>query len=45
MESLGFKLRDEAWLQTLTQDVAKTSEIEDEHLDTEQVRSSTARRL
>jgi Fic family protein len=45
MESLGFKLRDEAWLQTLTQDVAKTSEIEDEHLDTEQVRSSIARRL
>lgn len=45
MESLGFKLRDEAWLQTLTQDVLKTSEIEGEHLDTEQVRSSIARRL
>jgi Fic family protein len=38
MESLGFKLRDEAWLQTLTQDVVKTSEIEGERLDTEQVR-------
>jgi Fic family protein len=45
MESLGFKLRDEAWLQTLTQDVIKTSEIEGERLDTEQVRSSIARRL
>ncbi len=45
MESLGFTLRDEAWLQTLTQDVVKTSEIEGERLDTEQVRSSIARRL
>jgi len=45
MESLGFKLRDEAWLQTLTQDVLKTSEIEGERLDTDQVRSSIARRL
>jgi Fic family protein len=41
----GFTLRDEAWLQTLTQDVVKTSEIEGELLDTEQVRSSIARRL
>jgi Fic family protein len=45
MESLGFRLRDEAWLQTLTQDVIKTSEIEGERLDTDQVRSSIARRL
>jgi len=45
MEALGFKLRDEAWLQTLTQDVVKTSEIEGERLDTDQVRSSIARRL
>jgi Fic family protein len=45
MESIGFKLRDEAWLQTLTQDVLKTSEIEGERLDTHQVRSSIARRL
>jgi Fic family protein len=45
MESLGFTLRDEAWLQTLTQDVVKTSEIEGERLDAEQVRSSIARRL
>ncbi|MFI3157484.1 MAG: Fic family protein [Methylococcaceae bacterium] len=45
MESLGFTLRDEAWLQTLTQDVVKTNEIEGERLDSEQVRSSIARRL
>jgi Fic family protein len=45
MESLGFGLREEATLQTLTQDVVKTSEIEGEKLDTEQVRSSIARRL
>ncbi len=45
MESLGFTLREEATLQTLTQDVVKSSEIEGEHLDTEQVRSSIARRL
>lgn len=45
METLGFKLRDEAWLQTLTQDVIKTSEIEGELLDKAQVRSSLARRL
>jgi Fic family protein len=45
MEALGFKLRDEAWLQTLTRDVVKTSEIEGERLDIDQVRSSLARRL
>ena len=45
MEALGFDLREEATLQTLTQDVIKTSEIEGEKLDTEQVRSSIARRL
>jgi len=45
MEALGFGLREEATLQTLTQDVIKTSEIEGEKLDTEQVRSSIARRL
>jgi Fic family protein len=33
----------EATLQTLTQDVVKTSEIEGEKLDTQQVRSSLAR--
>src|SRR5436190_6759693 len=45
MEEQGFTLREEATLQTLTQDVVKTSEIEGEMLDTKQVRSSLARRM
>ena len=45
MEALGFPLREEATLQTLTQDVLKTSEIEGEKLDAGQVRSSLARRM
>ena len=45
MEALGFRLQQEAVLQTLTADVLKTSEIEGEKLDAEQVRSSIARRL
>ncbi len=45
MEGLGFRLREEAALQTLTQDVMKSSEIEGEVLDVAQVRSSIARRL
>lgn len=45
MEALGFPLREEAVLQTLTSDVLKTSEIEGEKLNAEQVRSSIARRL
>jgi hypothetical protein len=45
MEALGFKLRQEAVLRTLTEDVLKSSEIEGEKLDAEQVRSSIARRL
>src|SRR6266853_5275709 len=45
MEALGFKLRQEAVLQTLTEDVLKSSEIEGEKLDAEQVRTSIARRL
>jgi len=45
MEALGFKLRQEAILKTLTEDVVKSSEIEGEQLDAEQVRSSIARRL
>jgi Fic family protein len=40
-----FKLRQEAVLRTLTEDVLKSSEIEGEKLDAEQVRSSIARRL
>ena len=45
MESLGFSQRDEAVLQTLTDDVVKSSEIEGEILNSDQVRSSIARRL
>jgi Fic family protein len=45
MEALGFALREEAVLRTLTADVIKTSEIEGEKLDHDQVRSSLARRL
>jgi len=45
MESLGFDLQNEAVLNTLTLDVIKSSEIEGEFLDIEQVHSSIARRL
>jgi len=45
MEGLGFKLKAEASLQTLTDDVLKSSEIEGEKLPVDQVRSSIARRL
>src|SRR5664280_2022507 len=45
MERLGFTLRAEATLQTRTEEVLKSSEIEGEVLDRDQVRSSVARRL
>jgi Fic family protein len=45
MESLGFELRREASLAVLTSDVVKSSAIEGEHLDTQEVRSSIAKRL
>ena len=45
MEGLGFQLRAEAVLQSLTEETIKSSEIEGEILDREQVRSSIARRL
>lgn len=45
METLGFDLRNEALLDTLTLDVIKSSEIEGEFLNPDQVRSSIARRL
>ncbi|MBS3776067.1 MAG: Fic family protein [Bacteroidales bacterium] len=45
MESLGFDLRNEAFLDTLTLDVLKSSEIEGEFLNPDQVRSSIARKL
>jgi Fic family protein len=45
MESLGFMLKKEAELETLTLEVVKSSQIEGEKLDAAQVRSSIARRL
>lgn len=45
MEVLGFSFRNETTLQTLTLDVLKSTEIEGEILNPEQVRSSIARRL
>ena len=45
MRALGFGVREETILRTLTEDVVKTSEIEGEKLDAGQVRSSIARRL
>jgi Fic family protein len=45
MQGLGFRLQEETVLKTLTLDVLKSSEIEGEQLNPEQVRSSIARRL
>ncbi len=45
MEGLGFSLKDEAVLQTMTLEILKSNEIEGEFLDADQVRSSIARRL
>jgi Fic family protein len=45
MEALGFSTRKQAQLRTLTEDVLKSSEIEGEQLEADQVRSSVARRL
>lgn len=45
MSSLGFDVRAEAGLETLTEDIVKSGGIEGEHLDFTQVRSSLARRL
>ena len=45
MEMLGFDLQAEASLNSLTEEVVKSSEIEGEVLDRDQVRSSLARRL
>jgi Fic family protein len=45
MNALGFSMKEEASLTTLTLDVIKSSEIEGEILNYEQVRSSIARRL
>ncbi|MCE6992988.1 Fic family protein [Dyadobacter sp. CY323] len=45
MQSLGFSSQTETALKTLTEDILKSTEIEGEHLDSDQVRSSIARRL
>ena len=45
MQGLGFRLQEETILQTLTLDVIKSSEIEGEQLNYDQVRSSVAKRL
>lgn len=45
MESLGFSLKEEAVLTTLALDVLKSTEIEGEILNKDQVRSSIARKL
>ena len=45
MGALGFSIKEEAMLSTLTLDVLKSSEIEGEKLNYEQVRSSIARML
>ncbi len=42
---MGFQLREEAVLETLTEDIVRTSEIEGELLDPLEVRSSVASRL
>jgi Fic family protein len=45
MEEFGFRLRAEANLEALTEEVTQTSDIEGERLSRTQVRSSIARRL
>lgn len=45
MRSLGFDLQDQAVLETITLDVVKSNEIEGENMDTDEVRSSVARKL
>lgn len=45
MDSLGFDIKEKAMLNVLTEDVIKSSEIEGQILNTEQVRSSIAKRL
>ena len=45
MQGLGFELRQEASLETLTHDVVKSSAIEGDILNSQEVRSSIAKRL
>ena len=45
ISALGFSIKEETMLSTLTLDVVKSSEIEGERLNYEQVRSSIAKKL
>ena len=45
MEAMGFDLRGEAVLDTLTDDIVRTNEIEGENFDADEVRSSVAQKL
>lgn len=45
MQAVGFEVREHTMLDALTQDITKSSEIEGERLNVDQVRSSIARRL
>lgn len=45
MEAMGFSMREEAMLETLTIDIVKSNEIEGKLLNSDQVRSSIAKRL
>lgn len=45
MEALGFDLRTEASVTSLTHEIVTSSAIEGEHLETDEVRSSIARKL
>ena len=42
---MGFNLQNEAYFESLINDVIKSSAIEGEHLDSQEVRSSIARKL
>ncbi|MDR0724345.1 MAG: Fic family protein [Endomicrobium sp.] len=45
MDSLGFEIKEKAFLNILTEDIIKSNEIEGQLLNVEQVRSSIAKRL
>lgn len=45
MRSLEFELQDQAVLETITLDIVKSNEIEGENMNTNEVRSSVARKL
>jgi len=45
MRNLGFELQDQAVLEMITLDIVKSNEIEGENMNTDEVRSSVARKL